>query len=126
MQYYVVYDSNCNLCNNFTQLLKQYDYPKGTLRDRGQIFAYIPMQDEATLAKFDISPTDCEAGMFLIDANQPSKRWQGSEAAEEIVRLLPLGEIFITAYRAIPGLKWFGDRSYEQICDHRYEWFGKR
>ncbi len=117
MQYYVVYDSECNLCTNFTQLLKQYD--------RGQIFAYIPMQDEATLAKFGILPTDCEAGMFLIDAHQPAKRWQGSEAAEEIVRLLPLGEMFITAYRAIPGMKWFGDRTYEQIRDHRYEWFGK-
>jgi predicted DCC family thiol-disulfide oxidoreductase YuxK len=117
MQYYVVYDSECNLCTNFTQLLKQYD--------RGGIFAYLPMQNEETLAKFGISPTDCEAGMFLIDANQPAKKWQGSEAAEEIVRLLPLGEMFITAYRAIPGMKWLGDRSYEQIRDHRYEWFGK-
>ncbi|MEN9871967.1 MAG: hypothetical protein RLZZ171_2959, partial [Cyanobacteriota bacterium] len=22
--------------------------------------------------------------------------------------------------------KWLGDRSYEQIRDHRYEWFGER
>ena len=118
MQYYVVFDGKCNLCTNFAQLLKQFD--------RDKIFAYIPMQDESTLAKFDITPTDCEAGMILIDAHQPETRWQGSEAAEEIARLLPLGDMFISAYRAIPGMKWLGDRSYEQIRDNRYQWFGER
>ena len=118
MKYQVIYDSKCNLCTTFAQLLKQFD--------RDQTFAYIPMQDEASLANYGVMPTDCEAGMILIDADQPARRCQGSEAAEEIVRLLPLGEPFIAAYRAIPGMKWFGDRSYEQIRDHRYEWFGKR
>ncbi len=118
MKYQVIYDSKCNLCTTFAQLLKQFD--------RDQTFTYIPMQDEASLANYGIMPTDCEAGMILIDADQPARRWQGSEAAEEIARLLPLGEPFIAAYRAIPGMKWLGDRSYEQIRDHRYEWFGKR
>ena len=118
MQYQVVYDSKCNLCSTFAQLLKQFD--------REQTFSYIPMQDEAALANYGITPNDCEAGMILIDANQPARRWQGSEAAEEIARLLPLGEAFIAAYRAIPGMKWLGDRSYEQIRDNRYEWFGER
>ncbi len=118
MKYQVVYDSRCNLCTTFAQLLQQFD--------REKIFAYIPMQDEATLANYGIATTDCEAGMILIDPNQPAKRWQGSEAAEEIARLLPLGEPFIAAYRAIPGMKWLGDRTYEQIRDNRYQWFGKR
>ena len=118
MKYHVIFDGKCNLCTNFAQLLKQFD--------REQIFAYIPMQDEATLAKFGITPTDCEAGMILIDSNQPDRRWQGSAAAEEIASLLPMGNVFIQAYRAIPGMKWLGDRSYEQIRDHRYQWFGER
>ena len=118
MKYKVVYDSKCNLCSTFAQLLKQFD--------REQTFSYIPMQDETALARYGITPENCEAGMILIDANQPDRRWQGSEAAEEIARLLPLGEAFITAYRAIPGMKWLGDRSYEQIRDNRYEWFGER
>ena len=62
---------------------------------------------------------------ILIDGEQPEKRWQGSNAAEEIARLLPLGDVFIAAYRAIPGMKWIGDRSYEQVRDNRYNWFGK-
>ncbi|MCC0177666.1 DUF393 domain-containing protein [Waterburya agarophytonicola K14] len=118
MKYHVVFDSKCNLCTNFSQILQQFD--------RENIFAYIPMQDKSALAEFGITPNDCEAGMILIDASQPDKRWQGSEAAEEIARLLPLGDLFINAYRAIPGMKRLGDRSYEQIRDNRYQWFGER
>ncbi len=118
MKYHVIYDGKCNLCSTFAQLLEQFD--------RGEIFDYIPMQDEANLREFGISAKDCEAGMILVNGNQPEKRWQGSDAAEEIASLLPLGALFISAYRAIPGIKWMGDRSYEQIRDNRYEWFGKR
>ena len=118
MKFYVVFDGKCNLCTNFARLLKQFD--------REKTFAYIPMQDESSLAKFGITPTDCQAGMILIDTSQPERRWQGSEAAEEIARLLPMGDIFINTYRAIPGVKWLGDRSYEQIRDNRYQWFGER
>jgi predicted DCC family thiol-disulfide oxidoreductase YuxK len=118
MKYQVVYDSKCNLCSNFAQILKQFD--------REQTFSYIPMQDSLALANYGITPTDCEAGMILIEIDNPTRSWQGSAAAEEIARLLPLGEAFIAAYRAIPGMKWLGDRSYEQIRDHRYEWFGER
>jgi predicted DCC family thiol-disulfide oxidoreductase YuxK len=118
MKYHVIYDGDCNLCATFAQLLEQFD--------RGKIFDYIPMQDATTLAEFDITPQDCAAGMILIDGKQPEKRWQGSAAAEEITRLLPLGDAFIAAYRAIPGMKWLGDRTYEQVRDNRYNWFGKR
>ena len=118
MKYHVIYDGKCNLCATFAQLLEQFD--------RGEIFDYIPMQDELALAEFEITAADCEAGMILVNGNQPEKKWQGSEAAEEIAQLLPLGALFIAAYRSIPGMKWMGDRSYEQIRDNRYQWFGKR
>ncbi len=118
MQYYVIYDGNCNLCVTFTQLLEKFD--------RGHIFSYIPMQNEATLAKFGITSEDCKMGMILIDANQLDRRWQGSNAAEEIANLLPSGNIFISVYRALPGIKSIGDKAYEQIRDNRYDWFGKR
>lgn len=118
MTYYVIYDGNCNLCATFTQLLERFD--------QGQQFSYIPMQNEAILAKFGITPADCEMGMILINGNDPQQRWQGSNAAEEITQLLPLGELLIQTYRALPGAKWLGDRSYEKIRDRRYDWFGKR
>ncbi|MDJ0718165.1 MAG: DCC1-like thiol-disulfide oxidoreductase family protein [Prochloraceae cyanobacterium] len=118
MNYHLIYDGNCNLCVNFTQLLEKFD--------RGNIFDYTPMQDEKTLNQFSITAADCEMGMILVDAKNPERRWQGSEAAEEIARVLPMGQAFIAAYRALPGMKWMGDRAYEKLRDNRYDWFGKR
>ena len=118
MQYHVIYDGNCNLCVTFTQLLEKFD--------QGNIFSYISMQNESALSEFGITSEDCNMGMILIDGNQTDRRWQGSNAAEEIANLLPLGNIFIAAYRALPGMKGIGDKAYEQIRDNRYNWFGKR
>lgn len=116
--YHVIYDGNCNLCVNLVKLLERLD--------QGEQFLYSPMQDQVTLDRFGITPQDCERGMILINLAQPTQRWQGSEAAEEIGRLLPLGNVFVDAYRALPGLKWAGDRVYEVVRDHRYTLFGKR
>jgi predicted DCC family thiol-disulfide oxidoreductase YuxK len=118
MNYHVIYDGNCNLCVTLVQLLETLD--------QGKLFRYIPMQDEQALTEWGITPMDCEMGMILLDANTKEKRWQGSAAAEEIGRLLPLGSVFVEAYRALPGAKWVGDRFYEQIRDNRYTLFGKR
>jgi predicted DCC family thiol-disulfide oxidoreductase YuxK len=116
--YSVIYDGNCNLCVNLVRLLETLD--------RGQRFHYVPMQDHDTLASYGITPADCEAGMILLDPACPDYRWQGSNAAEEIGRLLPLGETFVQAYRALPGAKQTGDQVYAFIRDHRYNLFGQR
>lgn len=117
MTHYVIYDGNCNLCTTLVQWLETLD--------KGDRFQYIPMQDQLALSQFDITPDDCEQGMILLDTTT-SQRWQGSAAAEEIGRSLPLGDVFVAAYRALPGVKWTGDRVYEQIRDNRYTLFGKR
>jgi predicted DCC family thiol-disulfide oxidoreductase YuxK len=145
MRYFVIYDGNCNLCTTLVQLLEQLD--------KGELFEYIPMQNLATdfvtdltdglsveneslpegkmdiseyLKTLGITSCDCELGMILIDADNPKRRWQGSDAAEEIANLLPAGDVFIKVYRSLPGMKWMGDRFYEQIRDNRYALFGKR
>lgn len=116
--YYVIYDGDCNLCVTLVQLLEKLD--------QGRRFQYIPMQDQPTLARYSVTPEDCRMGMILLNADKPEQRWQGSDAAEEIGRMLPMGYLFVTAYRAWPGMKWVGDRTYEQIRDNRYTLFGKR
>ncbi|PSB58017.1 thiol-disulfide oxidoreductase DCC family protein [Chamaesiphon polymorphus] len=118
MSYYAIYDGNCNLCVTFVQQLEQLD--------RGKIFQYIPMQDTLTLSELGVTAQDCEQGMMLINAAEPSQRWQGSAAAEEIGKLLPGVDLAVDLYRWVPGLKWLGDRGYLQIRDNRYAWFGKR
>ncbi len=118
MPYHVIYDGNCNLCVTLVQFLETLD--------RGQQFEYIPMQDEAALRQWEITPQDCEMGMILLNADCPTQRWQGSDAAEEIGRLLPAGALFVNLYRSLPGMKWTGDRVYEQVRDNRYTLFGQR
>ncbi|MEH1854834.1 MAG: DCC1-like thiol-disulfide oxidoreductase family protein [Nostoc sp.] len=118
MNYYVIYDGNCNLCVTLVRSLETLD--------KGKLFRYVPMQDEQTLLGWGITAQDCEQGVILIDGNEPQRRWQGSNAAEKIGWLLPAGSIFVDTYRALPGMKWTGDRFYEQIRDNRYTIFGKR
>lgn len=118
MTYHVIYDGNCNLCVTLVQWLENLD--------RGTRFQYSPMQDEGTLKLWGITPEDCEKGMILIDVTTPEQRWQGSDAAEQIGRLLPFGNGFVSLYQALPGLKWAGDQIYAQVRDHRYTLFGQR
>ncbi len=119
MSYTVIYDGQCNLCSNLVNILQHLD--------RGHHFQYIPMQDEGILSPWGVTMCQCdELGMMVIDNQDPSQRWQGSEAAEQIARVLPAGEFFMALYCGIPGLKWMGDRSYKQVRDHRYAWFGRR
>lgn len=118
MPYVVIYDGNCNLCANFVSILEKCD--------RGRLFSYIPMQDTKLLMQFNITSEDCEMGMILIDRTNINQRLQGSDAAEEIGRLLPMGKSLIDVYRAITPLKAIGDAAYTQIRDHRYQLFGKR
>lgn len=117
-RYFVIYDGNCNLCSNLVQALEQVD--------RGDRFSYIPMQDVNELAKFGVTSAECELGVILLDSEDLRQRWQGTAAAEEIARLLPIARPIVAAYRAIPGLKAAGDRVYEQVRDNRYALFGKR
>ncbi len=118
MMYHVIYDGNCNLCVTLVKWLEQID--------RGSRFRYVPMQDQKMLDRWQITSQDCELGMILIDADAPERRWQGSAAAEEIGRLLPIGAGFVELYRSLPGVKWTGDRLYEQVRDNRYTLFGQR
>lgn len=120
--YAVIYDGNCNLCVTLVKFLEK-------IENSGR-FGYVPMQDEAALKRLGVGAEDCEMGMLLIEltaAGEVSdRRWQGSDAAEEIGRLLPMGAAFVQAYRSMPGAKVAGDRTYSFVRDNRYQLFGKR
>ncbi len=117
-QYFVIYDGDCNLCTTLVQWLEWLD--------RGQRFRYSSMQDTEMLEQFNVTAADCELGMLLIDKADPKQRWQGSDAAEEIGARLPVGQLFVAAYRGLPGLKRSGDRLYAFVRDNRYRLFGRR
>ncbi|MEM6500501.1 MAG: DUF393 domain-containing protein [Cyanobacteria bacterium P01_C01_bin.89] len=116
MKHLVIYDGNCNLCTTLVQQLEQWD--------DGSEFCYVPMQDNQTLAQYNITEQDCEKGMIVIDLDT-EEQWQGADAAEKIGLLLPFSRPLIKLYQSIPGLKLFGDTAYSHIRDNRYNWFGK-
>jgi predicted DCC family thiol-disulfide oxidoreductase YuxK len=82
------------------------------------------------LQELGVTAADCKQGMWLIalDAagTATDQRWHGSDAVEEIGRLLPMGAALVNAYRAMPGAKTAGDKTYAFIRDHRYQLLGKR
>ena len=114
----VIYDGDCNLCTTLVQWLEWLD--------QGTRFRYVSMQETEMLQRFDVTADDCELGMLLIDEENLEKRWQGSNAAEQIGTLLPVGALFMAAYRSLPGLKRGGDRLYAFVRDNRYRLFGRR
>ena len=114
----VIYDGDCNLCTTLVQWLEWLD--------QGQRFRYVSMQETEMLQRFDVTADDCELGMLLIDESNLERRWQGSDAAEQIGALLPMGALFVAAYRSLPGLKRGGDRLYVFVRDNRYRLFGRR
>ena len=116
--YLLIYDGKCNLCVSFVQAIAQLD--------QGENFCYLPMQDQAGLATWQIEPESCGAGMVLLEMANPTRKWQGTAAAEQIAEVFPIANLLVSAYRALPGLKQLGDRAYAQIRDHRYQWFGER
>ncbi|MDG2991320.1 DCC1-like thiol-disulfide oxidoreductase family protein [Candidatus Synechococcus calcipolaris G9] len=118
MNYVIIYDGLCNLCVTFVRLLQQVD--------QSNQFAYVPMQAEAELERWQITPENCQGGMIILEGENPENRWQGSDAAEKIISLLPAGDGLMQVYRAVPWLKPSGDYLYGLIRDHRYEWFGQR
>jgi Protein of unknown function, DUF393. len=97
----------------------------GKIRSR-QNFCLQPHAECGDLARFQLAIADMVLGVMLIDLNCPSIRWQGSSAIEEIAKLLPNAAPFVHLYLQIKPIKWLGDRTYEQIRNHRYALFGKR
>jgi predicted DCC family thiol-disulfide oxidoreductase YuxK len=116
--YTVIYDGRCNLCVSLVQILEQLD--------RGQQFVYLPMQDEKALSYWQITPSDCQAGMIVIDNAEPNRRWQGAAAAEQLATVFPLAAPLLAIYRQVPGVKPLGEQVYAQVRDNRYAWFGGR
>ncbi|MDY7023399.1 MAG: DCC1-like thiol-disulfide oxidoreductase family protein [Cyanobacteriota bacterium] len=110
MSYYLIHDPNCPTCGPFIQLLQSYD--------RGQLFTCISLENQERLAEFGLTLEECkQKGLILINTNNLSQRWYGSEAIEEVVNVLPMGQLLIATYRAMPGAKPIGDRVYVTLKD---------
>lgn len=110
----VIYDGNCNLCITFVKLLERLD--------RGQMFAFVPMQESETLTFLQITVKEMDHGVILLKGKE---KFQGTAAIQAIGEILPGGRVLVDLYTQLPGAKSVGDQGYSWVKDNRYQLFGQ-
>ena len=110
----VLFDGVCNLCNGTVNFILK--------RDRKKQFRFVALQSKAgkfLIKKFNISPTT--DSVILIFQN---RIFIESDAAIEIVKLLPFPWKMALIFNAIP--KKPRNKIYRWIAKSRYKWVGKK
>ena len=104
----LVYDGSCGLCTDAAALVRRWD--------RGRRLDVVPFQDDARLARFDITAPTYAAAMHLL---LPDGRvYAGADAVPPLVRLLP-GKRWLGWPWAVPGVARLARRVYAGIAARR-------
>lgn len=109
--YTVVYDGACKVCGRLVRLLSAWD----TRRE----IEVVPFQNTSVLDRFPWIPSDAYAeAMQLVGPG--GKTWQGGDAVEQLLRILPYGRTLGWAF-AIPGFGALFGRFYRWFARNRYK-----
>ena len=109
--YTVVYDGQCKVCGRLVKLLNAWDTRKE--------LEVIPFQNTTVLDRFPWIPSEAYAeAMQLIGPG--GQTWQGGEAIEQLLKILPYGGTFGWAFR-IPGFGSLFGRFYRWFARNRYK-----
>jgi len=109
--YTVVYDGQCKVCGRLVKLL--------TAWDTKQELEIIPFQNTSVLSRFPWIPSEAYAeAMQLIGPG--GRTWQGGEAIEQLLDILPYGGVFGWAF-SIPGFGNLFGRFYRWFARNRYK-----
>lgn len=108
--YTVVYDGTCKVCGRLVRLLERWD--------TRELIEVLPSQNTSVLTRFRwIAPERYADAMQLIGPR--NRTWEGSAAIEELLRILPRGELLGWAYR-VPFFDVLFDRFYRWFARNRY------
>lgn len=109
--YTVVYDGQCKVCGRLVKLLTAWDTRKE--------LEIIPFQNTTVLDRFSWIPAESYAeAMQLIGPG--GRTWQGGEAIEQLLEILPYGGTFGWAFK-IPGFGNLFGRFYRWFARNRYK-----
>jgi predicted DCC family thiol-disulfide oxidoreductase YuxK len=109
--YTVVYDGACKVCGRLVKLLNAWD-----TRNELEV---IPFQNTSVLDRFPWIPSEAYAeAMQLIGPG--GRTWQGGEAIEQLLEILPAGGMFGWAFK-IPGFGTQFGRFYRWFARNRYK-----
>lgn len=112
----ILFDGVCNLCNGSVTFILQ--------REKESVFQFASIQSEAGrgLLEWCGLPKDYNQAVILIDRG---KIFLGSTAALKIGKTLKF-PWSILSYAGFIIPKLIRDWVYNQIAQHRYQWFGKK
>lgn len=108
--YTAVYDGACRVCTRSAHLLERWDR-----RDRIEV---IPSRAPGVQARFPWIPERAYAESLQL-IGPGGRTWQGAEALDQLLRVLPLGGIFGWVFR-IPLMGRVVDRFYRWFARNRY------
>jgi acetyl esterase len=105
----LVYDGECAFCLRCVAVLRRWDR-------RGRL-AFLPLQDERTVALLPAVPRSAlEAAMHLVAPDGGTSA--GAATLPHILRLVPGGRP-LAVLIALPGVRWAADRLYRLVARNR-------
>lgn len=105
----IVYDGQCRVCIRSVNILRDWD--------RYARFELVAYQSEGVMDRFpDITPQEFDASVQLIGPD--GGRWEGAEAVEKILSLLPRTRPLAWLFR-IPLVRPIARRAYHLFARNR-------
>lgn len=104
----LIFDGECGICQQAVSLLKRWD--------REHVLRYVPFQDSAAVARFEIALPALAAAMHLVVPD--GRVYAGADAVPELLRLFP-GKRWLAPLFRIPGVLPIARRIYAWIARRR-------
>lgn len=108
--YTVVFDGNCRVCSRIAGAIREWD--------RNGEIEVVSSQTPGVMERFPWIPPDAYAEALQM-IGPGDHTWQGADAVEQILRVLPKGKFLTWAYR-IPFVRVLADRFYRWFARNRY------
>jgi predicted DCC family thiol-disulfide oxidoreductase YuxK len=109
--YTLIYDGSCKVCRKFVSLLQTWD--------RRLVLELVPFQQTDIPRRFPwIRDSDFTSSMQLV-RNSDGKTWQGAQAVEHILAVLPRGRLVSWMF-SIPFARPLAEKLYRWFARNRY------
>lgn len=109
--YTVVYDGDCKVCTRLSKVLATWDGRR--------LLEVVSSQQPGVTARFPWIPTRAYVEALQLIARDGTT-WQGSEAIEQLLRILPKGRLLSWIF-SIPLARPLADRFYRWFARNRYK-----
>ena len=108
--YTVVYDGACKVCTRISRVFEKWD--------THNIVTVVPSQKPGVKARFPWIPDHAyQESLQLVGPD--GKTWQGAEAIEQLLTVLPRGRLIGWVFR-VPFVRVIADKFYRWFARNRY------